>query len=49
MSQLASTVGKLEAQGSGKLPLQTIVNLRENASFVMLRSGKQLEEAPKRA
>lgn len=29
VSQLASTVGKLEAQGSGKLPSQTIVNARE--------------------
>lgn len=29
VSQLPSTVGKLEAQGSGKLPSQTIVNARE--------------------
>lgn len=48
VSQLASTVGKLEAQESGKLPSQTIGNTRENASFVTLRSGQQLEEVPNR-
>lgn len=47
ISQLANTVGKLEAQGSGKLPSQTI-NPRENASAVTLRSGKILEEAPRK-
>ncbi|XP_022880909.1 uncharacterized protein LOC111398207 [Olea europaea var. sylvestris] len=45
--QLANTVGELEAQGSGKLSSQAI-NLRENASVVTLRSGKILEEAPRK-
>ena len=43
MSQLATTVSKLSAQGSGKLPSQTIVNPKENASVITLKSGKQLE------
>ena len=43
MSQLATTMSKLLAQGSGKLPSQTIVNPKENASVITLRSGKQLE------
>ena len=34
---------KLEAQGSGKLPSQTIINPRENASAISLRSGKKVE------
>ncbi|XP_022871282.1 uncharacterized protein LOC111390467 [Olea europaea var. sylvestris] len=46
-SQLANTVGKLKAQGSGKLPSQAI-NPRENASAVTLRSGKILEETPRK-
>lgn len=47
MSQLANTAGKLEAQGSGKLPSQAI-NPRENASAVTLRNRKILEEAPRK-
>ncbi|XP_031116495.1 uncharacterized protein LOC116020153 [Ipomoea triloba] len=42
MSQLASTVSRLESQG--KLPSQTIVNPKQNASAVTLRSGKELPE-----
>lgn len=38
-------VGKLKTQGSGKLPSQTVINPKENASAIMLRSGKQLEES----
>ncbi|KAL5569950.1 hypothetical protein UlMin_026525 [Ulmus minor] len=37
-SQLATTVGKLEAQGSGKLPSQTVINPKENASAISLRN-----------
>jgi hypothetical protein len=35
-------VGKLEAQMNGKLPSQAL-NLKENVSAIMLRSGKELE------
>ena len=41
IGQLATTVSCLEAQYSGKLPSQTVVNPRENASAVATRSGKQ--------
>ncbi|KAL5564396.1 hypothetical protein UlMin_027560 [Ulmus minor] len=47
-SQLATTVGRLEAQGSGKLSSQIVINPKENASAVSLRSGKQLDEAHKK-
>ncbi|XP_031112031.1 uncharacterized protein LOC116016002 [Ipomoea triloba] len=43
MDQLATTVSRLEAQSSGKLPSQTVVNPRENASAIVLRSGKEIE------
>jgi len=43
IGQLASSVSKLEAQGSGKLPSQTIMNPRENASAILLRSGKEVD------
>ncbi|KAL3583883.1 hypothetical protein D5086_014944 [Populus alba] len=43
MGQVASSVGKLEAQMNGKLPLQAL-NPIENVSAIMLRSGKELEE-----
>ena len=36
-------MGKLEAQGSEKLPSQTIINPWENASKISLRSGKEVE------
>ncbi|XP_019200117.1 PREDICTED: uncharacterized protein LOC109193754 [Ipomoea nil] len=42
VSQLASTVSRLESQG--KLPSQTVVNPKQNASAVTLRSGKELQE-----
>ncbi|KAL0409389.1 UNVERIFIED_CONTAM: hypothetical protein Sradi_1873300 [Sesamum radiatum] len=42
MSQLASSVGRLESQG--KLPSQSIVNPKHNASAIVLRSGKELQE-----
>ena len=43
MSQLETSMGKLEAQGLGKLPSQTIINPRDNTSKISLRSGKELE------
>jgi hypothetical protein len=43
MGQVASNVGKLEAQMNGKLPSQTL-NPIENVSAIMLRSGNELEE-----
>ncbi|KAL0391266.1 UNVERIFIED_CONTAM: hypothetical protein Slati_4578800 [Sesamum latifolium] len=42
MSQLASSVGRLESQG--KLPSQPIVNPKQNASAIVLRSGKELQD-----
>jgi hypothetical protein len=43
MGQVASSVGKLEAQMNGKLPSQAL-NPKENVSAIMLRSGKEHEE-----
>jgi len=43
MGQLASSVGKLEAQINRKLPFQAL-NPKENVSSIMLRSGKELEK-----
>jgi len=43
MGQVASSVGKLESQMNGKLPSQAL-NLIENVSVIILRSGKELEE-----
>ncbi|KAL0323007.1 UNVERIFIED_CONTAM: hypothetical protein Sangu_1920000 [Sesamum angustifolium] len=42
MSQLASSISKLESQG--KLPSQTVINPKQNASAIVLRSGKELQE-----
>ncbi|KAL5544769.1 hypothetical protein UlMin_008553 [Ulmus minor] len=47
-SQLAITLGRLEAQGSDKLPSQTVINSKENASAISLRSRKILDEAHKK-
>ncbi|KAL0011960.1 hypothetical protein SO802_007068, partial [Lithocarpus litseifolius] len=43
MGQMATTISRLEAQCSRKLPSQTVVNPRENASAIVLRSGKEVE------
>ena len=43
-SQLDTTVGRLQAQGSRKLPSQTMVNPMENVSAINLRSRRQLDE-----
>ncbi|KAJ9145783.1 hypothetical protein P3X46_028123 [Hevea brasiliensis] len=43
IGQLASSVSKLKTQGSGKLPSQTVMNPRESASAILLRSGKEVD------
>ena len=43
MGQMATAISWLEAQSSGKFPSQTIVNPKENASEIILRSGKEVE------
>jgi len=43
MGQVASSVGKLEAQINGKLP-SLALNPIKNVSVIMLRNGKELEE-----
>ena len=43
MGQMAIAISRLEAQSSGKSPSQTVVNPRENASAIVLRSGKEVE------
>nr|XP_023897733.1 uncharacterized protein LOC112009631 [Quercus suber] len=43
MGQMATAISRLEAQSSGKLPSQMVVNPRENASAIILRSGKEVE------
>ena len=40
---MATAISRLEAQSSGKLPSQTVVNPRENASAIILRNGKEVE------
>ena len=48
VGQLVTTVSRLEAQGYGRLPSQTVMNPRENVSAITLRSGKVLEEPEKK-
>ena len=43
MGEMTTAISQLEAQNSGKLPSQTVVNPRENASAIILRSGKEVE------
>ncbi|KAH9717584.1 hypothetical protein KPL71_021883 [Citrus sinensis] len=43
IGQLATSMSKIEARTSGKLPSQPEINPKENASAMSLRSGKQLE------
>ena len=43
ISQLATSVSRLEAQSFGKLPYKTIVNPWENVSAITLRSGKEID------
>ncbi|XP_048227857.1 uncharacterized protein LOC125369457 [Ricinus communis] len=42
ITQLATSVSKLEAQNSGKLPSQTEINPKENVSAIFLISGKEI-------
>ncbi|KAH9716332.1 protein kinase domain-containing protein [Citrus sinensis] len=48
MSQLATTMSRLESQVSRRLPSQSEVNPKQNASAVILRSGKELQEPDKK-
>ena len=48
-SQLEKTIGRLEVQGLGKLPSQTMINPKENVSAITLRGKKQLDEMPLKA
>ena len=43
MGQMAIAISTLKAQTSEKLPSQTVVNPRENASAIILRSGEDVE------
>ena len=43
MGQMETIISRLEAQSLGKLPSQTVVNPRKNASAIILRSGKEVE------
>ena len=43
MGQMVTAISQLKAQSSGKLPSQTVVNPRENASAIVLRSGKEVK------
>ena len=43
MGQMATAISCLEVQSSGKLPSQTIVNPRENASTIVLRNSKEVK------
>jgi hypothetical protein len=49
MGQMATAISQLKAQSSEKLPSQTIVNPRENASAIVLRSDKKVETPVKAA
>ncbi|WP_216668092.1 hypothetical protein, partial [Proteus mirabilis] len=43
IGQLATSICRMEARASGKLPSQPEINPKENVSVMTLRSGKQLE------
>lgn len=45
--QLATTIGMLDIQAFGKHPSKSMVNPRENANAITLKSLKKLEELPK--
>ena len=44
MGQMAKEIGEIKAHGSDKLPSQPLINPRENASAITLRSGRTLDE-----
>ena len=43
MGQMATAISRLKVQSLGKLPSQTVVNPRENASAIVLRTVKEVE------
>ena len=43
MGQMATAISRLEAQISGKLPSQTVVNPRENAGAIVSKGGKEVK------
>ena len=43
MGQMATAISWLKVLSSGKLPSQMVVNPRENASAIVLRSGKEVK------
>ncbi|XP_068662861.1 uncharacterized protein [Aristolochia californica] len=43
VKEMATAISRLEVQSSEKLPSQMVVNSRENASAIVLRSGKEVE------
>jgi hypothetical protein len=47
MGQMANAIGQLQAQGSSKLPAQTVPNpnVNPNVSAITLRSGRVSEPA----
>ena len=49
MGQIATAISWQEAQSLGKLPSQMVVNPRENASAIILRSGKEVKISVKAA
>ncbi|XP_065880978.1 uncharacterized protein [Euphorbia lathyris] len=46
VAQLTTSVHKLEAQNSGKLTSQTMVNPKENACAITLLSGEEVQSSP---
>ncbi|XVF58511.1 hypothetical protein PTKIN_Ptkin07bG0071800 [Pterospermum kingtungense] len=44
IGQVATTVSKLKAKGSRKLPSQMVVNLQENSSAIILRNGAEIRD-----
>ncbi|PIN01369.1 DNA-directed DNA polymerase [Handroanthus impetiginosus] len=47
VGQLATSLNRLESQG--KLPSQTVINPKQNASAITLRNGKELKEPTNKA
>jgi hypothetical protein len=43
MGRMATTISQLEVQSLRKVPSQTVVNPRANASAIVLRSGKEVD------
>ena len=47
VSQMATAISRLESQNSNQLPSQTVINPKENASAILLRSGKEINQPVK--